>query len=148
MTIKLLPAARRDVRPIAAILSGWIDETEWMPRIHTHEDDRAHARLLLDETEVTVACKGRSVMGFMALRDTSIHSLYLAPDLRGQGIGRRFVDEAKTRHCCLDLWTFQANLRARRFYASQGFYATRLTNGEGNDEKLPDVQMVWTRGME
>ena len=148
MTITLTAAKSGDARAIAAILSGWIDETEWVPRIHTHDEDRAHARLLLERTEVTVARARRHVVGFMALRDRSIHSLYLAPDIRGQGIGQHLVEGAKARHRRLDLWTFQANTPARRFYARQGFYEARLTNGEGNDEKLPDVQMVWARGME
>ena len=147
MNVVLTNAKPGDAKPIASILSDWIDETDWMPRLHSVDQDQAHALLLLDRTEVTVARARRRIVGFMATRDASVHALYLAPQARGQGIGRHLLDHAKERHRRLDLWTFQANTAARRFYVGQGFYENRLTNGEGNDENLPDVHLVWARGM-
>ena len=147
MNVSLAPAARRDAGPIATILGGWSDEADWMPRLNDQRQLRANARLLLDRTEVTVARHCRHTIGFIAVRCGTVHSLDLAPSARGQGIGRHLLDHAKARHRRLDLWTFQANTAARRFYARQGFYQNRLTNGEGNDETLPDVHLVWARGM-
>ena len=118
-----------------------------MPNRHDPRQFRAQARLLLDRTEVTLARCAHCPVGFIALRHGTIHSLYLAPQARGQGIGRHLLDHAKARHRRLDLWTHQANSGARSFYARQGFYENRLTNGEGNDENLPDVHLVWARGM-
>lgn len=149
MTVVFTPAARRHARPIAAILEDWNEEADWMPNRPDPRRFRVQACLLLDRTEVTLARhrhRHRPV-GFIALRHGIIHSLYLAPPARGQGIGRRLLDLAKARHRRLDLWTHQANTGARNFYAQQGFYENRLTNGEANDEKLPDVHLVWARGM-
>jgi hypothetical protein len=42
------------------------------------------------------------------------------------------------------LWTFQKNARARRFYEQRGFTAVRFTEGEGNIEKEPDVLYAWS----
>ncbi len=89
----------------------------------------------------------RHVLGFIARSGASIQSLYLAPQARGQGLGRRLLDHAKAGADRLDLWTHQANREARAFYARQGFFENRLTNGEGNDEKLPDVHLIWAKGM-
>ena len=60
--------------------------------------------------------------------------------------GRRMsARRAKARSPRLELWTFQANTRARAFYAREGFAEVKLTDGQGNDEELPDVRMVWNR---
>jgi hypothetical protein len=38
----------------------------------------------------------------------------------------------------LELWCFQANARARRFYEARGFHAIRFTDGADNEERTPD----------
>jgi hypothetical protein len=43
----------------------------------------------------------------------------------------------------LELWTFQANQGARRFYERHGFEAIELTDGSGNEERTPDVRYAW-----
>jgi putative acetyltransferase len=67
------------------------------------------------------------------------------PDLAGHGLGSRLVEVAK-RHCkgSLDLWTFQGNLGARRFYERRGFTAIEFTDGAANMEQAPDVRYRWT----
>ena len=54
--------------------------------------------------------------------------------------GRALLDEVKVLGL-VQLWTFQANVRARAFYLREGFRELRFTDGAGNDEKLPDVWM-------
>jgi hypothetical protein len=39
----------------------------------------------------------------------------------------------------LTLWTFQCNVRARRFYEARGFVASGFTDGSRNEENEPDV---------
>ncbi|MCF8469656.1 MAG: hypothetical protein K9G30_02600 [Parvibaculum sp.] len=41
------------------------------------------------------------------------------------------------------LWTFQANLGARRFYERHGLNEARRTGGTENEEKLPDILYEW-----
>lgn len=41
------------------------------------------------------------------------------------------------------LWTFQANEGARRFYERHGFVAVEFTDGARNEEKTPDVRYEW-----
>jgi hypothetical protein len=45
----------------------------------------------------------------------------------------------------LQLWTFQVNARARRFYESHGFVAVEETD-DNNQEKQPDVRYEWVPG--
>jgi phosphinothricin acetyltransferase len=44
----------------------------------------------------------------------------------------------------IQLWTFQSNSGARRFYERHGFVAVQTTEGD-NEEKAPDVRYVWRR---
>jgi GNAT superfamily N-acetyltransferase len=144
MKVTLRPARTADASAIASILSGWIDETEWMPRIHTHGEDCGFGDFLIDRTNVTVACgPWGDVVGFLARRGGEIDALYVAMDARGQGVGRALLGAAKEAIPNLTIWTFQANVSARQFYSAAGFSAVEWTDGSDNDEGLPDVRMVW-----
>src|SRR3954468_833371 len=82
--------------------------------------------------------------GFLALSEGWVDQLYLEPVWRGGGIGDRFVALARRRQPAgLQLWTFQVNEAARRFYERQGFVAAEWTDGAGNEEREPDVRYVW-----
>ena len=65
------------------------------------------------------------VAGFIIRDGTRVHALYVAPDRRGQGIGRALLAEAKTRAEMLDLWVLAGNLPARAFYLAQGSARSR-----------------------
>lgn len=145
MTIALMSATGADGAAIGAILSAWIDETDWMPRIHTREQDLEHGSLLVDVCDVALARSGDQVVGFLARRGDEIQALYLARDARRHGIGTRLLEQAKSQAEQLGLWSFQANGAALRFYKKHGFIEDQRTNGDGNDVGLPDVHMIWER---
>lgn len=132
-----------DGRNIATILSDWIDATPWMPKIHTAQDHQKFGIWIIQATEVTVARIEGDVAGFIARRACEVHSLYIADGQRNRGIGTRLLEHAKSVQDHLELWTFQANDGARRFYAQHGFVEDKQSDGQGNDEKLPDVHMIW-----
>jgi GNAT superfamily N-acetyltransferase len=96
------------------------------------------------ETWVADAGAGGGIVGVMVLHDGELSQLYLDPDWRGRGLGDRFVALAKERGPGgLDLWTFQVNKPAHRFYERHGFVAVEHTDGSGNEEREPDVRYVW-----
>ncbi len=145
MKVALAPARPWDARPLARILGAWSRETPWMPEpFGTIEDRAALARLIREKGVITLRGR-RGPVAFLARRDAEIHALYVAPAARGQGLGKRLLDEAKARSDRLTLWTAQANDGARRFYAREGFHAVRLGRGEGNDAELPDMRLAWQR---
>jgi GNAT superfamily N-acetyltransferase len=143
LPLDLRAAQTTDAGTLAEILSGFIDDTDWMPRIHTRAEDLAHMGTLIDRGWVTVAQQGDRIAGFLACHDGWVHALYLAPRFRGRGLGKALLDHAKSRHSQLDLWTFQANGSAQRFYLREGFRETARTDGADNDENLPDIHYVW-----
>ena len=80
----------------------------------------------------------------MALTDSMVDQLYVAPDWIGHGIGGRLIDLAKARRADgLDLFCFQVNARARRFYERRGFVAVATGDGSHNEEHQPDIRYAW-----
>ncbi|MFF4773412.1 GNAT family N-acetyltransferase [Microtetraspora fusca] len=114
-------------------------------RAHTDDEIRAYFReVVVPARETWVATLDGAVVGMMVLNEGLLSQLYLDPDRRGSGIGDRFVALAKER--CpdgLELWTFQVNGPARRFYERHGFVAVEHTDGRDNEEREPDVRYVW-----
>ena len=141
--MKLSPAKPGDARALARIMADWIDETDWMPKIHTPDDDERFLQRLIRENEVVTLRGWRGPWGFMARDGENVHALYLAPGARSLGWGKRLLDHAKAQSPRLTLWSFQANSGARRFYGREGFVEVEQTDGSGNDEKVPDVRLIW-----
>ena len=139
------PATPLDAGRIGAILSGWIDETAWMPRIHTRAEDVAHAGMMVDRGWVTVAEQNGIVAGFLARDAEDIHALYIDAAQRGQQLGKELLNAAKAQCDALSLWTFQQNSGAQNFYTRHGFEEVARTDGATNDEGLPDIRYHWQR---
>lgn len=142
---RIAPAVPRDAVRLARILGDWVRETPWMPALHDPVEDRAFLARLIREAEVLTLRDRGGVLGFVVLDGDEVQALYLAQGACGQGHGKRLLDAAKDRRDRLRLWAFQANDAARRFYAREGFVPVKFTNGEDNDEGLPDVRLVWQR---
>lgn len=144
-TVRLRAAAPEDAPPLARVLGDWVRETGWMPVLHSRDEDIGFLRHLIETTEVTVA-EGGATLGFLALDSEEVRALHLAPDARGRGIGRALLGRAKAARGRLSLWTFQGNRRAIAFYEREGFRVAERTDGSGNEERLPDLRMVWEGG--
>ena len=62
------------------------------------------------------------------------------PTLVGNGIGSTLLAFAMAEFPKpIHLYTFQANVGARRFYERHGFVAIEFTEGQDNEELCPDV---------
>ncbi|MEL6452882.1 MAG: GNAT family N-acetyltransferase [Pseudomonadota bacterium] len=141
----LRPARSTDAGKVGAILSGFVDATPWMPRLHSRAEDVSFAGQMIDRGWVTVALQGAEVAGFLAQNGDDIHALYIKPSAQRQGCGRALLHHAQGLRDRLTLWTFQANTGAQAFYAAHGFHEVARTDGAENDEGLPDIQMQWQK---
>ena len=146
MSLWLRPAEPMDAAAVAAILGAFVDQTPWMPRLHSRAEDIAHCGQMIDRGWVTIAMTADRVAGFLARDGDEINSLYIAPGSRRQGVGRQLIEDAKAQVDRLVLWTFVANVGALRFYDRMGFVELSRGTGAGNEEGLLDVQLAWTRG--
>ncbi|WP_027944398.1 GNAT family N-acetyltransferase [Amycolatopsis taiwanensis] len=112
-----------------------------------HDDDEVRnwfSQVVVPQQEAWVAVAGASVAGLLVLADTELEQLYLDPSWRGRGLGDRFMALAKHRRPQgLELWTFQVNEPAQRFYRRHGFVAVERTDGLRNEEREPDIRYVW-----
>ena len=137
------PAGPEDMPACAAIKNAWIDEADWMPRVHSAAEVGAHYRDYVFAHRV-VWVAGDPVAGYLTLdpEQDCVTALFVAA--RGRGIGKALLDHAKSGRGQLELWTFEANTGARRFYGREGFREVLRTEGE-NEEGLPDVLMRWKR---
>ena len=118
------------------------------PPAHPDDDVRRWIRdELVPGDEVWVAEDERGIIGLLGLAPGWVDQLYVDPVAQGEGIGRRLLERAQALDTTgeLQLWTFQANDRARRFYARNGFVEVESTDGAGNEERQPDVRLVWRR---
>ena len=96
-------------------------------------------------SSITVAMQNGEIIGFMAQSGESIEQLYLHVQHQGHGIGSRFIQLAKVASPArLHLYTFQRNLKARRFYHKHGF--AEIGYGHVNMEGLADVELEWRPG--
>ena len=145
MSLTLRPARSTDAGKLGTILSEAIAAQSWMPQLHTGAEDIAHMGDLIDRGWITVCESGGALTGFIALDGPRIQSLYVLGSAQNAGIGRALLDWAKTDRARLELWTFQANEAAQRFYLANGFEEAQRTDGAGNEEGLPDVRYIWTR---
>jgi GNAT superfamily N-acetyltransferase len=115
------------------------------PSVHPHDDVLEHfATVVLPCCDTWVAVEDEVVVGFIALEPGWVDHLYVEPARTGQGIGTALLGLGKHEQPeGLDLWAFQSNLGARRFYERHGFVAVAFTDGD-NEEGEPDVRYRWS----
>jgi len=116
------------------------------PAMHTNDEDRAWfaGKLADDKHETWLAESGGELLGYALLAPGWLDHLFLRPDVTGQGIGTLLLDLVKSLHPDgFALWVFESNVGARRFYAGHGLVELERTDGEGNEEKAPDIRMAW-----
>jgi putative acetyltransferase len=87
----------------------------------------------------------KDLVGHVALLPGWIDHLFVDPTWHGRGIGSALVRLAQREQAELRLYTFQANLKARALYERHGFVVEELTDGQRNDEKMPDVTYYWRK---
>jgi GNAT superfamily N-acetyltransferase len=109
--------------------------------VHDDDDVRGYfGSHIVEDCELWVAEDDGALAGILVLDGEFVDQLYVEPALTGRGIGSALLAVAKReRPQGLQLWAFQTNADARRFYERHGFVAVRQTDGRDNEERAPDV---------
>ncbi len=114
--------------------------------LHTPAEDQWFFRESVFKTcELWGAFDRTQLIGMIAFREDWIDQLYVLPNAQGRGIGTELLQVARNASARLHLWTFQCNVRARRFYEARGFVLVEETDGARNEEREPDALYLWTR---
>jgi GNAT superfamily N-acetyltransferase len=133
-----------DADTVATLFLAARAQMRYLPPVHTEAETREWIRdTLLATREVWVAVEDQ-VVGFAALGDRLLEHLYVHPAEQSRGVGARLLALAKERRPSgLQLWVYQRNEGARRFYERHGFTVVRLTDGAGNEDREPDALYEW-----
>jgi GNAT superfamily N-acetyltransferase len=139
-------ATSEDAAEVSRVFVAARDEMSYLPPVADE-----HRLLLggwfLERWPTWVAEEAGDVVGFLSLHGSTVEQLYVEPGRQNQGVGIALLDQAKALSPeRLELWVFQANEGARRFYERHGFRLVELTDGLGNMEKEPDARYEWTSG--
>ncbi|HEX8523442.1 MAG TPA: GNAT family N-acetyltransferase [Tepidisphaeraceae bacterium] len=137
---------------ILNLVSVWRDARQkylqFLVDLHTEGEDRNYfSHMLLPHNQVWVAevdaSPRRLPLGFIAFSSGWVNQLYIAPSAQRQGLGQRLLDFAKRHHPTLDLWVFEENPHALRFYQREGFQIIERTDGATNEAHRPDLRLRW-----
>ena len=145
MPFRLRHATDRDADAIAEPFFASHRLLTFLPMLHPIERYRRFvASVLLKECVVTVIEDDTGIISFLALQSDEVRQFYTRPDRIGRGAGTQLIEAVKSSGvAALELWCFQANARARRFYKARGLRAIGFPDGADNEEWVPDVRYRW-----
>ena len=134
-------AKSSDAPTCAAIVNSWIDNTKWMPRIHSPDLIAQMIKEAIPKREVWVI--GDPVVGYLSfnVEAQQIMGLYVARP--GIGLGRALLEQVKLGKSYIKLWSHSANTAAHRFYLREGF---KISGEEkiGSDG-IKEICFEWVR---
>ena len=82
-----------------------------------------------------------SPIGFIGLSDELVEALFIAPDWRRKGGGRRLLDHARKLKGRLTVDVNEQNPEAVRFYEACGFEVIGRSASDGNGRPFPLLHM-------
>ena len=112
--------------------------------VHTDDEVRVSfsTRVFRSDQEVWVIEEQGRICGLLVLSGNWIEQLYIHPQRTGHGLGSWLIEHTQATRSFLQLWTFQSNLGARRFYERHGFLPMQRTDA-ANEEGAPDERFEW-----
>jgi ribosomal protein S18 acetylase RimI-like enzyme len=138
-------ASETDIADIVSVFrSSRAERMPYLPSLHSKEEDENYFKGLFQDHTIVVAGEER-VIGFCVYKEGWIDHLYILPEFQGKGVGSMLLNKAKEANDTLQLWVFQKNKDAVKFYESKGFRLAEETDGSANEEKEPDARYVWVK---
>jgi RimJ/RimL family protein N-acetyltransferase len=146
LKIHLRAATAADAERVATVMiESRLALMPFAPSAHSEDEDRQWvAQRLIPQGGVTVAELQGQIVGVLAVQVRQgiawIDQLMVDPLHVKCGIGHSLVQHALANlPRPVQLYTFQANQAARRFYEALHFKAVAFTDGSANEECVPDV---------
>lgn len=140
MTLVIRAAAPADH---AALLAIWERSVRATHEFLTEADIAELHPLVAEELasgslELWVLTETGEACGWMGLSGSKIEALFLAPEVRGRGGGRRLVEHAQTlRGGALTVDVNEQNPEARGFYERLGFTVVARSELDGTGRPFP-----------
>ena len=122
------------------------DRLPWLAGLSTRDEDRQFFReTVFPACNVWGAVENGAIIGFAALRDQWLDHLYVLPEYQSRGVGSVLIRHCQLQVPELQLWTFQQNVGARRFYEAHGFTPVNATPDAPTEDHEPDALYRWQR---
>ncbi len=115
---------------------------------HTLDEQLAYLASLVQQHSVYLAVDEdagdtRRVVGLLVVGDGELDQLYVHVDYQGRGVGTRLLDLAKSLSLGgLQLYTFEINQGAQRFYERHGFVV--IGRGVEAESGRADIRYAWS----
>ena len=140
-------AVPEDLSICSKIINDYIDQTEWLPRVVSHENINAmFNREMLNARCFLVAEHDEVVGGYLSMDEDKgiISGLYLGKGFQCNGAGKMLLETAKERRPeGLGLTVFEPNIHAKRFYEREGFIEILEERKNETPEGVPTLMMRW-----
>lgn len=144
MPTSIRRATTTDAAAVAETFIAARTTMTYLPKLHTDDDTRSHFAGVVRDKETWVADRDGKVVGFAVVDGGWLEHLYVHPSRFNSGTGDKLFTQATRQHPQgFQLWVFQKNAGARRFYERHGCALEKLTDGADNEEKMPDALYVW-----
>ncbi|BBK32392.1 putative acetyltransferase [Stella humosa] len=136
--------AAADADALTAIFLAARAGMTYLPALHTDAETRWWMEhVVLGGSRVLVATSDGQPAGFAAIGPGTLKHLYVRPDAQRAGLGSALLEAAQATEPSLVLHVFAQNAAAIRLYRRHGFAVTGGSDGSGNEEGLPDLEMTW-----
>lgn len=122
-------ATRDDAEAISEVFAHAREGMAYLPRIPGDVRPLLGDRFL-SRAELWVTEEDGRIVGFAGVSGSELTHLYFDPPAQDSGLGSALLEHVKgVRPEGLELWVFQKNEGARRFYERHGFELLQLTDG-------------------
>ena len=123
----------------ALIVIDWIEKTVEMPRLFNKHKLTEMIRNAIPLREVWVI--GQPINGYISYNPESPQISALYGNKKGEGHRKRLLDQIKSDHKYLQLWSHEFNNSAHKFYKREGFQL-KIAKNCGSDG-IPELQFEW-----
>ena len=137
-------ATPADAQAIADVFLDARATMTYLPQLHSQDETRGFIASVVRDKETWAADREGRIVGFAVVDGGWLEHLYVHPSRFNTATGHKLFTQVTARHPQgFQLWVFQQNAGARRFYERHGCALVRLTDGADNEEKVPDALYVW-----
>ena len=128
-----------DASACALIVNDWIEKTVEMPRLFDKHKLTEMIRNAIPLREVWVI--GQPINGYIPYNSDSSQISALYVNKKGEGHGRILLDQMKSDHKYLNLWSHKFNNSAHKFYKRERFkFKNRKDHGS---DGMPELKFEW-----
>jgi GNAT superfamily N-acetyltransferase len=142
--VRVRRAAPADAVAVADVFVTARAGMTYLPPLDVEGARRFIVEKVVPELETWVAEEDGAIVGFAAIEGDDLAFLYVAPEAQGRGAGTLLFDRVtELRREGFELWVFQRNAGARRFYERHDCLLLFETDGAANMEREPDARYRW-----